>query len=481
MRVCLVNPPRIQPKAWGKPNVFPPIVMAITASVLESKKHIVSIIDAPTEGWENLLSLDETKYRVGLSAEVIESRIKEWKPDVVIVEIPFSGWSKTAYEVVSIAKTVNKDIWVILFGLHPSSRPEDCLLNPDVDFVVIGEPEYTIAELVEAMEKQKSFRGIKGLGFRDNGKIVLTDKRRFIQDLDELPLPARHLLPMDVYAKAVKVNPLRGEITKPNTIVITSRGCPFNCVFCTHCILWGKQWRARSAVNVVDELEQITKKYGIKQVDFADDNLTWDRTRMENICDLIVKRGLRFEWFTPNGVRADTLDEALLRKMKRAGCKKIRLAPESGVQRVVTEIAKKNLDLKRVETAVILCKNVGIKVGCFFVLGLIGETKADIEQTIRYAYKLKRLGVDSFIFSVAMPLYGTSFYEQARAGGYLKKGFCDYALAATEPLVETPQWSATEISELCMRANAINRIVTRKKILKAMRHPHKTVKLLLRK
>ncbi len=455
--------------------------MASVAAVLE-KKHAVTIIDAPTEGWENLEELDATKFRVGLSAETIEQRIVDWKPDAVVVEIPFSGWSKTAYEVIAIAKKVSKNIVVVLFGLHPSSRPEDCLTNADVDFVVVGEPENTISELVETLAQKKSdLRSIDGLGFKENGKTVLTGKRAVIQDLDTLPRPARYLLPMKVYAEAVKANPLRGEITKPYTIVITSRGCPFNCVFCTQCIVWGKQWRPRSPKNVVDEVEHVIKTYGIKQIDFADDNMTWDKQRMAQICDLIVERGLRFEWFTPNGVRADTLDEALLRKMKRSGCKKIRVAPESGVQRVVTEIAKKNLDLKKVEEAVVAAKKVGIKVGCFFVMGLIGETKADIEETIKFAYKLKRLGAESFVFSIAMPLYGTAFYEQAKAGGYIRDGFCDYALAATEPLVETPEFTAEEISELCMKANAINRTVTRKKILKAIRNPRKTVKILLGK
>jgi anaerobic magnesium-protoporphyrin IX monomethyl ester cyclase len=479
MRVCLINPPRIQPKAWGKPNVFPPIAMASVAAVLENKQHGVSIIDSPTEGWENLLELDETKYRVGLSAETIRQRIADWKPDMVVVEIPFSGWSKTAFEVVSITKKFNPEISVVLFGLHPSSRPAECMENDEVDFVVIGEPENTVAELAEAIEQEKTdFRGVDGLGFRLYGKTVFTTKRAVIEDLDTLPLPARHLLPMDVYAEAVKQNPLRGEISKPYTIITTSRGCPFNCVFCTHYIVWGKKWRPRSPKNVVDEIEHVIKTYGIKQVDFADDNMTWDRERMAQICDQIVERGLRFEWFTPNGVRADTLDEGLLRKMKRAGCKKIRVAPESGVQRIVTEVAKKNLDLKKVEAAVIACKKVGIKVGCFFVLGLIGETKADIEETIRYAYKLKKLGAESFIFSIAMPLYGTAFYEQAKAGGYIREGFCDYALAATEPLVETPEWSADDLMELCMRANAINRTLTRHKIANAIRNPRRTARMI---
>jgi len=481
MRVCLINPPRIQPKVWGKPNVFPPIVMATVAAVLE-KKHAVSIIDAPTEGWENLEELDESKYRVGLSAETIAKRITDFKPDMVAIEIPFSGWSRTAFEVVSVAKKVNRGVIVVLFGLHPSSRPEACLENADVDFVLIGEPENTVSELVEALEVGKhDFKDIAGLGFRENGKAVLNAKRAIIENLDSLPFPARHLLPMDVYAQAVKQNPLRGEIYKPYTIVITSRGCPYNCVFCSNCIVWGKQWRPRSPKNVVDELEQIIKTFGIEQVDFSDDNMTLDRQRMVEICDLIVQRGLRFDWFTPNGIRADSLDEALLHKMKAAGCKKIRIAPESGVQRIVNDVIKKDQDLKAVEQAVVLCKKVGIKVGCFFVIGLIGETKADIEKTIEFAYKLRTLGADTFIFSIAMPLYGTAFYEQAKMGGFLREGFCDYALAATEPQVETPEWSARDLQELCMKANLVNATFTRSKVLRAMKHPLKTTKMLLKK
>lgn len=480
MRICLINPPRIQPKAWGKPNVFPPIAMASVAAVLE-KTQDVSIIDSPTEGWNNLLEMDETKYRVGLSNETIAQRLSDWNPNVVIIEIPFSGWSITAFEVASIVKKVNIDITVILFGLHPSSRPEDCLKNSAVDFVVIGEPEVTISELIEALEKKKTdYEEINGLGFKKDGKTVLTSKRSYIENLDALPRPARHLLPMKVYTQAVKQNPLRGEINKPYTIVITSRGCPYNCVFCTHNIVWGKKWRPRSPKNVVDEVEHVIKTYGIKQIDFADDNMTFDVQRMEQICDLIIEKGLRFEWFTPNGIRADTLNEVLLLKMKKSGCKKIRVAPESGVQRVVNKIANKNLDLKKVEEAIVTAKKVGIKVGVFFVMGLIGETKADIEETIRYAYKLRSLGAESFVFSIAMPLYGTKFFEQAKAGGYIKEGFCDYALAATEPLVETPEFTAAELSELCMRANMVNRTLTRTKILRAIHSPRKALKMLLK-
>ena len=359
MRICLINPPRIHPKSWGKPNVFQPLELAYVAALLE-KQHKVSIIDAPTEGRLNLEEIDKTKYRVGLSRQEIEDRLKRGSPDVVEIHIPFSGWCKTAYDVVSTVKSVDKDIVTVLSGLHPSARPSETLMESNSDFVVIGEAEYTMQELVGALEQNTTagLKKIRGIGYIENGKTVITPPRPAIQDLDALPFPARHLLPMEEYFAAVKEVPLRGEIRKPWTAMMTSRGCPHTCVFCSIHVVMGRTWRGRSPENVVDELEHVVKTYRVKQIDFVDDNMTLDKKRMEKICDLIVERGVDIEWYTPNGVRADTLDENLLRKMKASGCKKIRVAPESGVQRVVDQLVKKNLDLKKVENAVILSRKV---------------------------------------------------------------------------------------------------------------------------
>ena len=221
--------------------------------------------------------------------------------------IPFSGWWKTAYEVASIVKSIDKDIITVLSGLHPSARPVDSLMHPNIDFVVIGEAEYTMLELVGVLEQRttEGLKKIRGIGYIKNGETVITPPRPAIQDLDSLPFPARHLLPMEEYFAAVKEIPLSGEIRKPWTMMITSRGCPYNCIFCSIHIVMGRKWRGRSPENVVDEIEQVVHTYHIKQIDFLDDNMTLNKKRMENICDLIVKRGLDIEWYTPNGVRAD--------------------------------------------------------------------------------------------------------------------------------------------------------------------------------
>jgi anaerobic magnesium-protoporphyrin IX monomethyl ester cyclase len=482
MHICLINAPRIQPKSWGKPSVFQPLDIAYVAALLE-KQHEVHIIDVPNEGWKILEEINGTKYRQGLTNKEIAVRIKQWSPDVVGITIPFSGWWKPAYEVASIVKSIDKDIITVLSGLHPSARPADCLTHQNIDFVVIGEPEETMFELTGVLEQGNvaGLKKVKGIGFRKNGKTIIAPPRPAIQDLDSLPFPARHLLPMGTYFAAVKENPLRGEISKPWTVMMTSRGCPNNCIFCSVHIVYGKKWRSRSPENVVDEIEQLVDAYHIKQIDFNDDNMTLNKKRMEAICDSIVKRGLDIEWYNPTGVRADTLDKNLLTKMKASGCKKLRVAPESGVQRVVDQIIKKNLNLRDVEKAVILCKKVGIKVGCFFAMGFIGETKQDMEETIKYAYKLKQLGADSFIFSIATPLYGTELYEQAERGGFLRTCFSDEALSAAEPLIETPEFTADELRELCARANSINPTFTRYKLMRAIRNPKKAIKILLKK
>jgi len=482
MRFCLINPPRIQPKLWGKPSILQPIEIAYVAAVLE-KEHEVKIIDAANEGWKNLEEIDTKKYRQGLKNEEIKGRVERFGPDAVGINVPFCGWWKPAYEVASMVKNVDENIITVLSGLHPSARAAECLSYKNVDYVVIGEPEITVQELARKLEQggETDLKQVRGIGYIKNKEVVINSPRPAIQELDSLPFPARHLLPMQTYFEAVKELPLRGEIKKPWATVITSRGCPFHCVFCSIHTIMGRKWRGRTPENVVDELEQLADVYHIKQLDFSDENMTLDRKRMEGICDLIVERGLEFKWFTPNGVRADTLDEKLLRKMKESGCEKIRVAPESGVQRVVNQVIKKNLDLKSVERAVVLCKKVGIRVGCFFVIGLIGETKEEIRETINFAYKLRRLGAESFVFSIATPVYGTELYEQAKLDGFLKKDFSDDDFAAAEPLIETPEFSGAELRELCALANMVNPTFTRAKLVKAIRNPKKALKVLFRK
>ena len=299
----MINPPRIHPKLWGRPSVYQPLDIAYTAAYLE-KNHEVKIIDAPGEGWNLLQELNETNYRQGISNEEIANRVRQWQPEIVGITAPFSGWWSSTKEVISAIKGADENSTIVVSGLHPSARPKECLEDPDVDFAIIGEPEQTTLELVNALEQSsKKLETIKGIGFAKKDKVIITDKRPPIEDLDSLPFPARHLLPMATYFSAAHQIPLRGEINKPWAMMITSRGCPYNCVFCTIHNVMGRKWRGRSPQNVIAEIENLVETFGVKQFDFFDDNMMLDKKRGGEICDLIVKEKLKIEWFTPNGVR----------------------------------------------------------------------------------------------------------------------------------------------------------------------------------
>ena len=284
---------------------------------------------------------------------------------------------------------------------------------------------------------------------------------------------------MKQFFEAAKKIPISGNLRKPSVRMLTSRGCSYGCIFCSNHIVMGRKRRARSAENVVAEIEQIVKTYGIRQIDFLDDNIAFNRKRLETICDLLVQKRSNIEWCTPNGVRVDSLDRELLAKMRASGCQKILVAPESGVQRVVDDVIKKKQDLRRVEDAVSSARKLGIKVGCFFILGMIGETKEDIKETIKFAYKLRQLGADHFYFSYATPLYGTELYRQAKEGGFLTGDFSDDALSEVKPLIETPEFTGEDLRRLAAEANLVNPTVTQERLLRAIRDPRKALKILV--
>lgn len=457
--VCLINPPVLLPKNQSGVDLFQPLGLAYLAAVLRKNHYPVSIIDAAALGWKNLREFDNTRNFNGLDYEKIGQIIKKRKPKIVGITITFTVQKDSAFKVAAIVKSVDKKIKVVVGGPHVTVRSQECLENPNIDLAVIGEGEETIIELIKKLESKASFQAltkVSGIAFKDQKKIVFTPKRPFIQNLDSLPFPARDLLPMAIYFEAARLKRASRDLNQPWASVFTSRGCPYNCVFCSVHLSMGKKWRARSTENIIEELKSLVKNYGVKQIDFEDDNISNDKKRMREICDLIVKNNLRIEWFTPNGIRADTLDQPLLRKMKVSGCRELWFAPESGSQRVVDEVIGKRMNLKYVEKMVVACKKIGISSNCFFVIGLPGETKKEIWKTVSFAQKLGRLGVDNCLFSIATPLYGTRLYCQVVEKGFLvnKK---DEALSYDQALIKTPEFTPEELISIRKQATDNNR------------------------
>jgi magnesium-protoporphyrin IX monomethyl ester (oxidative) cyclase len=454
MKICLINPPYLLPDNWkGIIRVSQQLGLAYVAAALEKAGYDVSIIDSLAEDWKST-HIEEGKKYAGISFAVLSEWIRKISPDAVgITTFTSQKWS--ALRAAKAVKDVNKKIAVFMGGPHISVRPEDCLSNENVDFVVMNEGEISTVEALYALQNNKTLSKIEGIGYKKNNKLIFNERRQPIENLDSVPFPARHSLPMKKYFEATHSLQTSRVSDKKWASMITSRGCPYKCIFCSIHLSMGRKWRARSPENIIGEIENLVSEYKIKEIIFEDDNMSLDRERMKKICDMIIDRKIKIEWNCPNGLRADKLDESLLQKMKHAGCTSIFIGAESGVQEVLDKIIGKNLDLKKVKNVVVLCKKIGIRVGVFFVLGLPGETKEDMKKTIDFGRKLRKLGAASCSFFIANPFYGTRLYKIARELGYLirndgadiENGFLNL-----EAMIKTPQFSPEEVYALRERA-----------------------------
>jgi anaerobic magnesium-protoporphyrin IX monomethyl ester cyclase len=451
MKVLLIKPPlTLQKDFKGIGRFFPPIGLGYLASSLEKAGHEVKILDASIEKWNKVNDRGDGVKYLGMSWDDITDRVREEKPDMVGISI-LTVEAVNAFLTAKAVKKASRNIIVVAGGPHVCVRPEETISDSNVDFITIGEGEQTIVELSDAIENKNSLKGVKGIWHKQSGKIVRNEARPLMTNLDDLPFPSWHLMNLDKYFKAAKYLQGSRSMDKRSLSVISSRGCPFSCVFCTIRLSMGQGFRPRSPKNVVDEIEALVDTYGIEHIGFEDDNLTFDKQRMEDICDLLIVRELneKITWGTPNGVRADRLDEKLLRKMKQSGCREIIVAPESGSQYVVDNIIGKKLKLSTVENVVRLCRKIGIECGCFFVIGMPGETKKQIEETFAFANRMRSMGATPFC-SIAWPYYGSRLYNEARKKGYLLKKDgkdLEFGLLNMEAMIRTPEFTPEELYE----------------------------------
>jgi magnesium-protoporphyrin IX monomethyl ester (oxidative) cyclase len=450
-RILLIMPPATISGEYTK-EIQPPLGLAYIASCLEND-YRVKIIDAVAEGWKTQ-TLKNGLITYGLSFDEIKNRICEFNPDVVGVSCLFSMQHKNAHRVCAIAKEFNPNIITIMGGAHPTALPNATLQDNNVDIVMLGEADFTTKETLDNLRQKKSLKNIDGIAFRNNGQIIINPKTKFIENLDLIPFPARHLLPMEKY---FKINLPHGVSSKysPNTPLITSRGCPANCIFCSIHSIWGYKYRARSVENIILELKVLKEKYHIKEIQFEDDNLTFDRNRAEKLFDAMVENKLNISWTTPNGVALWALDQKLLIKMKASGCYRLCLAIESGDQEFLTQTIKKPLDLKKVPELISEIKKIGFETDAFFVVGFPQETRSQLLNTFKFADKL---GTDNVSFYLATPYPGTELYKICRDKGYFGKEFALDSLGVKKPSLITPNFSTTELEKMIAYYNLKHKI-----------------------
>jgi len=412
LKVVLINPPQFT----RYPQ--PPMGIASIAAVLEREGYQLAVLDANALrlGSEDITSAVSDADIVGLTAMT----------PTINAAMNIARWLKQA----------NPNLVLIIGGPHATLLPEETLANaPEIDIVVRGEGEETIVELLRALEGKDSLDGIPGISYRRNDNMVSNPPLSSKVDLDSLPFLAYHLLPWQRY----RPHPPHGRAF-PFAAIITSRGCPYQCAYCSKPI-FGYKFKAQSPERVIEEIGYYQKKFGAREIAFYDDVFTLNKKRAYAIADGIMKQGLKIDWTCET--RVDLVDIELLRPMKQAGCYAIAYGIESASPEIMKTL-KKGISLDQVEEAVRTTREVGLQTIGYFMLGSPGETPETIRQTIDFAKNLK---LDFAQFAITTPFPGTKLYSIYLKNGNKDVSWEDFAYARTGGRV-TPVFESDELSKV---------------------------------
>jgi anaerobic magnesium-protoporphyrin IX monomethyl ester cyclase len=472
IKVLLINPPQTHYKGSVAFDLHLPLGLMYVAAMIRNICH-VEIFDCLAYDFETRKG---SAIIYGAPPEEVRKVVEEKKPNVVGISVHATAQYGDAELVARIAKEVNPKIITVFGGPDPSVRFESILENQYCDYCIVGDGEETFYEFVKNFSSPSSLEKIRGLAYKRNG-IVHYEPRFFNTNLDALPFPAFDLVDLNKYLKSKKFYRDRSEICKNSTSIITSRGCPNRCVFCSVRLHMGQKYRAHSPEYVIKLLRLCIEKYGISNFHFEDDNLACDKQRFERILDLIIQENLQIKWDAPNGVRIDSLNYNILKKMKQSGCSHLALAIESGSQRVLDEVIHKGLNLEYVIEIVKYCKELKISAHAFYVIGFPGETINEINDTISLAITLYRKYDLSPYLMVATPLYGTELYEICTRDNLVERELtCEELSVATqswgEPIISTPDFSKEDIKRIL---NEYKKRLRAEYERHLMRHPQKLI------
>ncbi|MDM8000292.1 MAG: radical SAM protein [Dehalococcoidia bacterium] len=413
-RVLLINTPYPYEEC-----PVPPLGLSYLAGILRREKAEVRILD--------LLVMP-------YSPVMLRRELEEFQPDVVGASCHTANF-KAACRILKVCKNADPGLITLIGGPHVSFAASDVLEKmPWIDFVVMGEGDETAVELLKALADGRDLTTVSGIAFRKNGNAVVNAPRPLIKDLDSLPLPARDLLPISRY-RALKV---------PCT-VITSRGCPFGCIFCSAPKMFGRGVRYRNPRLVVDEIEMIHRELGFQEINIVDDTFTVKEPHVEAICQGMRDRNLKITWSVYS--RVDTINPRMLRTMREAGCNWVCFGLESGSQKILDTI-KKRITTDKSREGIRMATEAGLNVLASFILGLPGENPETAGQTVALAKELFDKYKVSYGFHLLAPMPGTEVREQATEYGIriLTHDWSRYN--ANRPVAETTTFSAAQMMKI---------------------------------
>jgi magnesium-protoporphyrin IX monomethyl ester (oxidative) cyclase len=412
MLVTLISPPQVFSKSQVTAGVVPPLGLLYLATYLKNQHIKVKMIDAVGNKFSQYTHYENITLR-GMTFQEIIREIPE-DSDLIGVSALYSSAHLITKELVRLIKLNFPQKIIVLGGAHATILTEFVLQDTDADIIVIGEGELTFLDLCQNLT---NYEGVQGIAYKNANGVHFNESRELISDLDSLPIPDRGLINMQNYFSAAE--PHGCSASGRWTTLLSSRGCPFNCTFCTTPRIWQRRWRCKSPERVIAEMTELYERYGVTDFHFEDENMGFNRKWMHSFCDLLLKSNLNITWQPSNGLRVETvLDPGLLEKMKRSGCSLVVFTLESASKRVRNDIIRKSLDISKVEKAVNLCNKAGIKSTCYFIIGLPGERLDEAKETIKFASYLARKGLDEPVISVFSMLPGSrlfnDFYEQGK-------------------------------------------------------------------
>jgi anaerobic magnesium-protoporphyrin IX monomethyl ester cyclase len=402
--ILLMTTPPPENSPWGVPAKVPPFGLAYVAGALEKAGFTVEVLD---------------NYQLQNTVDKVKLEIEKRDPEIVGISCSSVTYQKCV-ETAKVVKAVNPSCRVVVGGWHPSFVPESMLQHPEIDYVVMGEGEYAMVELATSITKgfdDSVAAKVPGVASMHNGKLI-KNPPKIINDLDQIPYPAWHLFPMDIYDRKIDYLNVR-----PVDVVNATRGCPYNCNYCENRRLWGAKCRSFSPLRLVDEIEYMTKDFGSKGIYFIGDNFTINKRHTLEFCRLMKERKLNIEWVCDT--RVDLISPDLLREMKSAGCKTIFFGIQSGSPPILKRL-NINLTIDKVIQGFKLCRDEGIQISCSFMLGIPGETVKDMETTYKFA---KKLDPDWCTFYVFIGCPDNSLYQEILQKGLYdrKDGFLAFA------------------------------------------------------
>lgn len=328
--------------------------------------------------------------------------VKEFKPDIVGISA-LTLEADEMHRLALLTKRAIPDVPIVVGGPHPTLFYEEVLKDKNIDYVVKGEGEITFHELVKVLSTGRNPKAVKGIYMRENERIIFTGEREAIKNLDELPFPAWDLLPVDKYRFKGKFTVLRTDL--PYLPMFTSRACPYGCIYCHR--IFGRGYRKRSPENVLEEMEFLIKRFGVKKIEIVDDIFNLDEDRVHRICEGMLKRNMKVLLSFPNGLRSDRLSRETLKLMRRAGTYYISFAIESASQRI-QKLIKKNLDVEKALKAIEDAVKLRIFSMGYFMLGFPTETEKEMEETVKCAIKSK---LHIALFFMVTPFMHTELYD----------------------------------------------------------------------